>query len=358
MNTVVVVGAGASVAEATAHHTKWDRDRPPLDLDFFLRAKAAAREPSLVRRIGEHAADVGHTDPFSAKTPTSLEHYLGLLYFRLLQKPTVADKSAYFDLLRLYNRELLSTTNWLVGRKRGPIEKLLRLELSQPDVNLTVVTFNHDLLIESALSALPVRQFGQRFCLRHSYGRFESVTDSLQNRGADMWEFCSGGHAPVVSICKLHGSLNWVFATRDLTPSVNLAQAKRKKVYVLRHMRPRPDMRVDLPGSRRSYYLWPLVVPPIYEKQSFIRSHLQGAWDNATAALEAADKVVFFGYSFPAADHHARFFFEAIANRNQNLKRPHVINPDFGVVQTAWEVIGANRVHAYRDIEEYLTPRT
>jgi hypothetical protein len=338
-----------------ARHAKWEKDRPPLDLDFFVRAKAAAREPSLVQRVADHAVAVGHTNPFDTKSPTSLEHYLGLLYFRLLQKPTSADRTAYFDLLRLYNRELLSTTNWLVGRKSGPLEKLLRLELSS-GAKLTVVTFNHDLLVENALASLPVRTFGERFCLRHSYGLDTTPASALQSAGADMWELCSGSHGEVVSICKLHGSLNWVFTSRDLTPSVNLAQAKRKKIYVLRHRRPRPDHTVTLSSSRRRFYLWPVVVPPIYEKQSFIRNHLQSAWDMAGAALESADKVVFFGYSFPAADHHARFFFEGLANRNVSLKRPHVVNPDFRVVETAWEVLGATRVHAYRSLDEYLTP--
>lgn len=108
-------------------------------------------------------------------------------------------------------------------------------------------------------------------------------------------------------------------------------------------------------STRRQFYLWPVVVPPIYEKQGFIRNHLQAAWDRASAALAAADKVVFFGYSFPAADHHARFFFEGLANRNPRLKRPYVINPDFRVVQTAWEVLGAEAVYACSGLDEYLS---
>jgi hypothetical protein len=321
VETVLAVGAGASVAEAMGRHAKWEKDRPPLDLDFFTRAKAAAREPSLIRRISEHATSLGHPDPSTSTTPTSLEHYLGLLYFRLLHEPTPEDKSAYFDLPRLYNRELLSTTNWLVGRPRGQLEMLIRRELSRETERLTVVTFDHDLLIENALATLPGRAFGKRFCLRHSYGFDESVRTASVS-GVEEWEPCAGDHGEVVAICKLHGSLNWVFTTRDLTLSLNLARAK-KAIHLLRPKRPRADLRIA--SSRRRYYLWPVVVPPIYEKQGFITTHLQAVWDRATDALRQADRIVFVGYSFPAADHHARFFFEGLANANPSLKRPAVI---------------------------------
>jgi hypothetical protein len=345
-----VLGAGASVAESLARHAKWDKDRPPLDLDFFRRAFTAAREPSLIRRVEEHAARIGHPNPFTTTTPTSLEHYLGLLYFRLLHRPTTEDKSGYFDLVRLYNRELLSTTNWLVGRKRGPIEMLIRDELGHGN-EVTVVTFNHDLLVEGALASLPPRDYGVRFCLQHSYG-FDDDVQSLILSGADHWDLCPGGHGDVVRVCKLHGSLNWVFTTRDLNPSLNLATASKKKIHLLRLRRPRADLNVSM--SRRSFYLWPVVVPPVYEKQGFIQSHLQAAWDAATDALDVADRVIFFGYSFPVADQHARFFFEGLAHRNRSLRSPIVINPDFRVAETAWEVLEAQAVHSFRSLADFL----
>jgi hypothetical protein len=350
VRVILVIGAGASVAEALARHTKWGKDRPPLDMDFFARAKEAAREPSLVRRVAEHAARVGHVNPFESLSPTSLEHYLGLLYFSLLHQPSAEDKAAYFDLLRLYNRELLSTTNWLIGRKRGPLEMLIRRELSQGADDLAIVTFNHDLLIENALASLPPRDYGTRFCIHHSYSLPDDVS-GLFVKGSELWDRCSGEHNEVVRIFKLHGSLNWVFTTRDLNPSLNLAQTK-KKIEVLWLKRPRADLRVRR-GQRR-FYLWPVVVPPIYEKQGFIRNHLQNAWDGATKALSRADRVLFFGYSFPPADHHARFFFEGLASTNEKLRHPIIINPDFHVAQTAREVLRAESVRSYGSLDAYL----
>jgi len=335
-----------------ARHRKWEKDRPPLDADFFRRAKKAGREPNLIRRVATYANSMSHVDPFESKAATSLEHYLGLLYFRLLQRPSAADKRAYFDLLQLYNRELLSTTNWLVGRRRGPIETLIRHELSGRH-ELTIVTFNHDLLVENALMGLPKRTYGRQFCVQHSYGFEDANMISWGNE--PQWDVCDGTHGTVTSICKLHGSLNWVFQTRDRTPSLNLATAKQKAIYVVLLRKPFRDLTVSAPGKGRViWYLWPVVVPPIYEKQGFIQTHLQPAWDRATNALSEAERVIFFGYSFPSADHHARFFFEGLANANPNLKRPVVINPDFGVAQTAWEVLGAEAVLSYRSLDEYL----
>jgi hypothetical protein len=48
----------------------------------------------------------------------------------------------------------------------------------------------------------------------------------------------------------------------------------------------------------RNWMLFPLIVPPVYEKHQLIRTHLHGVWANAEAALLAARRVVFWGYSF------------------------------------------------------------
>jgi hypothetical protein len=350
MATVIVLGAGASVAEALTHHPKRDKDRPPLDADFFERAKRFAREPSLILRLESHAETIGHPSPFTE--PTSLERYLGLLYFGLIHKPTRADISAYYTLLRLYNRELLATTNWIIGRKKGTLLRLVRTSLDHGALS-AIVTFNHDLLAESALQALPPRICGHRWCLRHGYG-FESgeVRTLRRTASTEVWPDCAAAEVPI-PVYKLHGSLNWLFATRNLDPSVNLARQK-KVIYITRRTKPRPDLTINLHDKGRRYYGWPVVVPPVYDKQGFIQQHLQTVWDRAFDALLNATRVIFFGYSFPTADYHARYFFRRLAAQNPALRTPVVINPDFSVATTCREVLAAERVETYLSVDHYL----
>ena len=82
-----------------------------------------------------------------------MEQYLGRLYFEMNNTRSDANLQAYFDLVRLYAAELLETTNWMMGRK-GSLSKVIRAELDAGR-RLSIITFNHDLLIENALASLP-----------------------------------------------------------------------------------------------------------------------------------------------------------------------------------------------------------
>jgi hypothetical protein len=98
-------------------------------------------------------------------------------------------------------------------------------------------------------------------------------------------------------------------------------------------------------------------VPPIYEKHGFIRMHLQEVWDSASAALADASEVVFFGYSFPQADMHARHFFQQQSQANPALRTPTIINPDPQAEDALWEVLRPDRCVHYRTGDAYLTDR-
>ena len=107
-------------------------------------------------------------------------------------------------------------------------------------------------------------------------------------------------------------------------------------------------------GGRTSWYMWPQIIPPVYEKHSYITGELRRVWDRAGAALGTATRVVFWGYSFPRADLHARYFFTALAHRNEALKRPVLINPDPRSQDELWAVLQPHQVLHYRNIPAYL----
>jgi hypothetical protein len=346
LNSVLVLGAGASVSEAKRHRPKRDRDRPPLDATFFRRVARHAH-PSTLRAVVDHAAAIGQPDLCGTSPAVSLEEHLGRLYFALATGPSTDTRRAYYDLINLYSDELRQTTSWLDGRA-GHIRALVQTELDR-DRKVSVLTFNHDLLIENALSLLPSR-WGKAWCLRHVYGFGEK--EIIANNEPRFDYECSGRPAEHVPILKLHGSMNWVFRTLREHPPEEVTR-KDRELLIWTNRVLTPGVR-RMGGPTRDWYIWSLIVPPIYEKHGFIRAELSEVWKKADTALRSADRVIFWGYSFPRADLHARYFFSAAAHENEALRNPVLVNPDPAAHREMWSVLKPSRVERYRDIEDYF----
>jgi len=159
-------------------------------------------------------------------------------------------------------------------------------------------------------------------------------------------------------VFKMHGSLNWVFKTSNVYPSRDFIRAGRA-LEIWNNTAPTPwtegvIMPTKSGRGRSRWYLWPLVVPPIYEKQGFIHGRLRDVWDMARDALLDADRVVFWGYSFPPADVHARYFFQSMAQTNAAVRAPTLINPDPRAHAALWDVIQPRYVHHYNDVTDFL----
>jgi len=357
--TVLVLGAGASLSEAIGHHPKRDRDYPPLDGNFFQRVARRIRLESrtsdrarLLSRVVTRAEALGQQDLCGSGPSVSLEAHLGRLFFDLNTAATEANIQSYYDLIRLYNSELLATTNWMIGRN-GVIRRVIQRELR--DADLSIITFNHDLLIENALATLSTSRQQGAWCFRHAYGSpsdFEPLSDESPAYDSD----CPGDSDRHVPIFKMHGSCNWVYRTRNEYPSAQVARGDRtlflwanKTLSQSTHMTRRGG------GGRSRWYMWPLIVPPVYEKHSYITGALKNVWDRAGEALLAATRVVFWGYSFPRADLHARYFFTSIAHQNPALRAPTLLNPDPVAEDELWNVLRPNVVAHYRDVRAFLS---
>jgi hypothetical protein len=105
-------------------------------------------------------------------------------------------------------------------------------------------------------------------------------------------------------------------------------------------------------------YGWPGPIDVIRDEsprwEEGITGVLKSVWDDAATALSKATSVIFWGYSFPRADLHARYFFSAAANLNEALRKPVLINPDPQAEDEIWHVLQPERVTHYRDVEAYL----
>lgn len=351
--TVLVLGAGASVAEALHFRPKQHREHPPLDANFFRRVQKNA-DQALVRPVARQASAVGQSNLFRDDPPVSLEQHLGRIFFAMRNEGTPASRTAYYDLVRLYQSELLSTTNWMIGR-RGKLRQLIQAELAS-GARLSILTFNHDLLAENALDLLRMPSFNGCWCVQHVYGL--GGMEFISSREEAFDTTCPGCSEALVRILKLHGSMNWVFRTRDPDPprDVGTSRGRRKRKLYLWTNKRLPER----PGSKlitekgRNWYLWPLIVPPVYEKHGMLRDELDDVWQRAAEEIAGAHKAIFWGYSFPRADLHARYFFDRAANENDALREPILVNPDPGAAAALWEALRPQSVRHYRDMSDCL----
>jgi hypothetical protein len=353
-HTVFVLGAGASLAEAISRRPKRPKDHPPLDATFFRRAAAHDDNAALLRRVIDQATRLGEHNLTGDDPPVRLESHLGRLYFEMNHNPLRTSTQAYFDAVTLYASEIVTTTNWMMG-KPGVIKRVLQNEL-RANRRVSIVTFNIDLLAENALNCLTHSRPSAVWCLNHAYGFRTSKSMVSYPASANRGEFPAEGTRVEIRLFKMHGSVNWVFQHRDSNPPADLA-SKEREFYVVTNERLAGGKSTITSGGgkgRRRWYISPLIVPPVYEKHGFIKRHLQDVWDGASEALKSADRVIFWGYSFPQADTHARHYFQGLSDANRALKHPITINPDSNAEGALWEVLKSRSVKHYRDAADYL----
>jgi hypothetical protein len=316
MVVCLVLGAGSSLASAQKFHPERMRETwPPLDTTFF--DTAARRSVATSSALREYFQSVVGIDP----TPETLremrmEEVFKGAFYDLDENPT--DKvvlSGYIDLIDLYLRLLRDTTNWICDDKRkgAPTGRLIAEAARKAD-ELTIITFNHDLVIENEI--FKRAQLRGRWCLDQGYGSLSPslipidpvATVPVFPVHADGW--CD--HSKPITILKLHGSLNWIVRLTSSRPTANFLRGKsgNKPISLLKRRQITSRGAMVRTGSGRTRWeTWPVVVPPVYAKQA-LRSAVQATWSDARAALVRAERVVFFGYSLPDVDIEAEMLIE------------------------------------------------
>ena len=145
--------------------------------------------------------------------------------------------------------------------------------------NAAIISFNWDLILDQLLFS----------------GELDSRNYGLSNRLPD---------TPI--LLKPHGSLNWYEGTQlEHVPElkrVEIFSDEDKSKCVHAFLRPRE---IKSKSGRR---YTPLIIPPTYLKD-FTPTIFQKLWQNCTEVLSTPKKIVFLGYSLPAADLHAQFIF-------------------------------------------------
>lgn len=349
MSTVVLVGAGATLAESLPSRPK-ESFCPPLDSTFFSLCEKA----KLTGRATVRTYMLKHfgIDPSKGFT---METVFGYLYSDVFSaSPPPGALEAYWALVRMYAAAIARTTNRLRGRSRSGIGALMRTLLLDDD-DISLVTFNQDLVIEKALESISDTDaysdvpWNILSCYQTEFEEFLYPLDGrmFRARGGE------GATDPSIHIFKLHGSLNWAWRADTLEDARNSISDPGSRVYCLTSQSVEGDLELDT--ATRARYLVPVVVPPIYEKGNHFREFLGPLWSGARDEIARADRLVVFGYSFPATDFNARSLLKAAYHSSRSLEEVIVIDTNPYVSSELTQLLDLDSCHQFRSVPAYRT---
>ena len=207
--------------------------------------------------------------------------------------------------------------------RRSPREPELLATLASYVVQnqITCVTFNYDDFFDEALwrvrGILYVPRDGRPYWHPDGgYGFFvrpaESTIKLLDALAMDEAQFL---------LLKLHGSMNWRVSSGYSIPySVDT-------IMHLEDWLPKIDGNplspLETEGIERHLEDEPFILPPVLVKSNLVQEPaLRVVWTLAFKKLQEADRVIFIGYSFPAADLASAFIFRETLSRKP---KPEII---------------------------------
>jgi hypothetical protein len=348
----VVLGAGATLAQARhLHESGVMGELPPLDATFFDRLVDLKLKATPALRA--YAVDVLGVNPFLHDTPKPrMEEFFKHAFYDFISETTKEGPQArlYGQLVAMYRSLLLRTTNWIGARAdEGPVPELIAAAAGAAN-QVDILTFNYDLVVENALAEL--HEARGRWCLRHGYGHFGAKRHFTFQRDADTFadpQTCP--HPRPIRLYKLHGSLNWYVDTESTIPDAAVLRGERESGQRIRVTRRRQVPRRLRHGGQSS---WPVLIPPVYAKQPFIRNFMAPIWEDARRALGACDRLVFYSYSIPLLDIEAEKEFQRAIAHNPRLAYVDVVNPDPGSASRYATALARVSVHWHADLARYL----
>lgn len=315
--TVIIVGAGATIAEA-GRQTK--ANKPPSDTTFFELCRAG-RLPGK-KPIIRYMQDAYGLDPFVDNL--RMEEVFNYIYSDTFSGATSDEcLSAYWSLLGLYRIAISKTTNNLNGSSRYGVGQLLRAlyekELSR---DVKFITFNQDLLIEKAIEhTMSFAKYSDvEWNIKDTYRvKFQRVLEANKDKNT----FVNKGPSNI-DILKLHGSLNWAYRVRSGEDPKNSIRTPGKQLLLLNEHN--VHSRAQDHSTARVTDMLPLVVPPIYEKSAVYRNIIGPIWTAAEKSIEEADEIIIFGYSFPDTDYAAKSILKRAFHKNKRVNQLTIID--------------------------------
>lgn len=344
MKTVMILGAGITRA---AGDSKPLSKRPPLDSDFFDVAKAG-KHPNYSEVVKCLESLVGD---YSETLLDSLETAASYLYIKAIDsQPNSSYHKGFISLLRLLASVLARTTNGLKLGRRSNLYRFLLNELNKLDKpeDLTIVTFNYDIVVENTLQEIALQNRREAFHFPGCYRltRFNIVGTN----GSPAFESTSNQHAGV-KILKLHGSMNWQSRHTSELPRPSALFHPKREINIINSRSLSPSL--SWKRKHKTVYMKPIIVPPISGKRGMMHTSVTELWGLAAQSLRDADRVIIAGYSCPPLDLEARILLSENLRQNSG-KKVYVVDPDAACASKYIDICGVSHSTIYSSITKWI----
>jgi len=360
----IVMGAGASYANGAHYRPVRQRATlPPLDYTFFRKINQLGI--SIPAELSAYAGRLPTGSPFDSNG--RMEEFLRDLFHDFLSQQNNATGpavDAYRQMIDIYGQVLRRTTDWMRGDSYsgGPVGRMIAAAADIAD-EVDIITFNHDLVIENEI--FKRRRLRRRWCIQTSYGAFSEGKTYLTQGGLPLFpnHDAACDHGKPITIHKMHGSLNWYVRIRGKEPTPGIMTGRVSSsdpdvmISMVRSVRSSMRrVRMSATGAgRHRWYVWPVIVPPIYAKQALIQSFMPSVWSEARKALADSDRVVFFGYSMPQADIEAEKLFQRQITSNSKVPWVGIVDPATAALSRIAGLMPQMPIRRYASAETFLS---
>lgn len=314
---------------------------------FFQIARAAERQGynRVVGALTQLVGDYAHT------LTSSLEASAAYLYLKAVDSPSGSIyHKGFLDLLSLLTAVLAKTTNNLSMGPRSILYRFLLSELKKagkPE-DLTIITFNYDLLAERTLDEIASKNGPEIFSMPGCY-RLDDIAQFSNINGFKQFKNIEKAHAGI-SVLKLHGSMNWQSLHTSAEPNPSALFSPSRALHVTNS----PDIAGSLAmKKKRRSYMKPIIVPPVSGKRNMMHSSMPKLWKSAAKTLQKADRIVVAGYSCPALDLEARILLSENLRLNDD-KKLYVIDPSSQSAARFIEICGVDHSTLYRSVKDWV----
>lgn len=196
------------------------------------------------------------------------------------------------------------------------------------------ITLNYDLLLEEMLFLTHQKSYQDV----NSYDVFYKMPIiNIMQRGNQGYHFSVGNKSEDYfkekssEIFKLHGSINWFYDNRILNSQIYFDETMIKHcldktknssgIVIIDTQQPNINyirqLKLDLN---------PLIIPPIFDKQShYNHIIIQSLWNKSYELIKNAKNIYIYGFSFPMTDLSISYLFKSALAENRDCKI-YVIN--------------------------------
>lgn len=213
--------------------------------------------------------------------------------------------------------------------KYHPLKSFLGFDPRKPDYQLSVITTNYDLNIESALRFAGV-SVNPSFNFRQCEGIYDSPENLYTSHGIPLY--------------KLHGSVNWYEDNKNKDSFL----VEGKIVTVMGDKSAEASLPLVCTDDYKNKYT-PIIIPPSFLKPEFSRPISQ-IWAGAANALEEAQILSFVGYSFPPTDIEMKYFLAKALVNNVELRKIMIIDKNANSIVTRLKDNGSGFGSHFKDL--------